>query len=168
MVETMSNRGGDMQAEFRTVREQPTAVVRATLRRRDVVGWFDAAFSTVSDFLYQQGIAACGFPFSRDHLQPDGSYVLEAGFPVHAEIKGGGEVRPSSLPGGPVVVARHVGSYADVADAYQAIDEWLKAEHAMRAGDAWEVYRGSGGDRAGDTTEVVQPFQLVPIGSLTH
>jgi effector-binding domain-containing protein len=157
-----------MQAEFRTVREQPTAVLRATLGRRDVVGWFDAAFSTVADYLYRHGIAACGFPFARDHLLPDGSYLLEAGFPVPAEIEGDGEVRPSSLPGGPVVVARHIGSYADVADAYQAIDDWLKAEQAVRTGDAWEVYRGAGGDRAGYTTEVVQPFRLAPVSSFTH
>ncbi|HEY9338110.1 MAG TPA: GyrI-like domain-containing protein [Kribbella sp.] len=157
-----------MRAEFRTVREQPTAVLRATLGRRDVVDWFDAAFATVADYLYRHGVAACGFPFSRDHLLPDGSYLLEAGFPVGTRIKGDGEVRPSSLSAGKVVVARHIGSYADVADAYQAIDEWLKAEHAIRTGDAWEVYRGAGGDRAGQTTEVVQPFRLVPVGSLAH
>ncbi|WP_165550209.1 GyrI-like domain-containing protein [Kribbella speibonae] len=154
-----------MHTEFRTIREQPAAVLRATLRRDEIRDRFDVAFSCVAGYLHRHGVAACGFPFSRDHLCPDGTYRVEAGFPVRSEIEGDGEVLPSSLPGGQVVVARHVGSYEDVADAYQAVDDWLKAEHAVRSGDAWEVYHGAGGDRAGYRTEVVQPFELVPVGA---
>ncbi|TCC21590.1 GyrI-like domain-containing protein [Kribbella sindirgiensis] len=157
-----------MQTEFRTVREQPTAVLRATLRRGEIRDWFDVAFPRVAGYLYRRGLVACGFPFSRDHLFPDGTYLVEAGFPVPVEIEGDGDVQPSSLPGGQVVVARHVGSYDDVADAYRAVDDWLKAEQAVRVGDAWEVYHGASGDRAGYCTEVIQPFRLVPVLSTSE
>lgn len=147
-----------MQTQCRTVPEQPTAVLRATLRHNEVHAWFRTAFDVVADYLRRHDIAACGFPFARYHLRSDGAFEVEAGFPVPVRIEGNSQIRPSCLPACHVVVAWHRGGY-ELGDAYKAVDDWLKEHHGTRVGDSWEVYHGP--DRGGtDRTEVIQPFTV--------
>jgi effector-binding domain-containing protein len=150
-----------MRCESRTVCEQPTAVLRATLHRDELGGWFGAAFDQVADYLRRNGVAPRGFPFARYHIRPDCAFEVEAGFPVATPIAGDSTVEPSSLPGGHVVVAWHVGPYEQLADAYEAVDAWLKEERGIRTGDAWEIYHDPPSrDPSKWRTEVVQPFVL--------
>ncbi len=151
-----------MRIESRTVHEQPTAVLRRTLHHNDVHGWFVTAFDVVADYLRRHGIAPCGFPFARYHIRTDGAYEAEAGFPIAVRIAGDTHVLPSCLPGGNVVVAWHLGPYEQLGDAYQAVDDWLRAEHGIRAGDAWEVYHDRPHRPRNYRTEVIQPFSFEP------
>ena len=151
--------------ESRTVHEQPTAVLRATLNRDEVHSWFGTAFDAVADYLRRHGIAPCGFPFARYHIRTDGAYEVEAGFPVAVRIAGDNRIRPSVLPGGHVVVAWHVGPYEQLGDAYASLGDWLRAEGASRAGDAWEVYHDAPHRSRTWRTEVIQPFTLTPANS---
>ncbi|TCO47133.1 effector-binding domain-containing protein [Kribbella antiqua] len=155
-----------MRTESRTVQEQPTAVLRAILRQDEVSGWVLAAFDAVADYLRRHGIAPCGFPFARYHILTGGDFDVEAGFPVAVRISGDNHVRPSSLPGGHVVVARHVGPSEQLGDAYQAVDDWLRAECGTRAGDAWEVYHDLPHRPRNTRTEVVQPFSLETVSQV--
>jgi effector-binding domain-containing protein len=151
------------QPESRTMPEQPTAVVRATLRHGELGDWFGTAFDQVADYLHRHGVASCGFPFARCHIRPDGSFELEAGLPVPAPIAGNVQVRPSSLPAGHVVAVWHIGPYVQLGTAYQALDDWLKAEHGLRTGDPWEIYHDPPRrDPQSWRTEVIQPFALAP------
>ena len=153
-----------MRTQSRTVCEQPTAVVRATLRRDELARWFGGAFDQVADHLRRHGVAPRGFPFARYHLRPDGRFEVEAGFPVGSRIAGDDQVRPSRLPGRHVVVAWHVGPYVELGEAYQAVDEWLKAQHGIRAGDSWEVYHDPPiGNPRYWRTEVIQPYELARV-----
>jgi effector-binding domain-containing protein len=152
-----------MHTEWRTVPEQQTAVLRATLRHNEVHAWFRTTFDIVAEYLRRHDIAACGFPFARYHLRLDGAFEVEAGFPVAVRVTGNSLIRPSSLPAGPVIVAWHVGGYEQLGDAYKAVDDWLKDHHGTRAGDSWEIYHGSD-YRRHDRTEVVQPFTVQQTG----
>lgn len=155
-----------MRTDSRTVCEQPTAVVRGIVHRKDLGRWFGGAFDQVAAYLLHHGIAPQGFPFARYHVCPDGTFDVEAGFPVGNGIDGDGKVMPSSLPGGRVVVAWHIGPYDELGEAYQSVDEWLKAAHGVRTGDSWEVYHDPPtGDPHFWRTEVIQPFDLVPVGT---
>ncbi|NUR97524.1 MAG: GyrI-like domain-containing protein [Kribbellaceae bacterium] len=148
-----------MHTEPRNIPLQHTAVVKAVLRREQLGSWFSGAIDRVADRLDRIGIAPCGLPFARYHLRPDHMFEVEAGFPVAAPITGDGEVRPSTLPGGSVVVAWHIGPYDRLGEAYEAVDEWLTNERGVRTGDAWEVYHDPPtGDPHLWRTEVVQPF----------
>ncbi|GAB2642982.1 GyrI-like domain-containing protein [Kribbella swartbergensis] len=146
--------------ESRTVHEQPTAVLRATLHRDEVRAWFRTAFDVVAEYLRRHRIPPCGFPFARYHVRSDGLFEVEAGFPVAVRISGDHQIVPSSLPGGHVVVAWHVGTYEQLGDAYRALDDWLKAERGAPAGDAWEVYHDPPNRTQCWRTEVIQPFRL--------
>jgi effector-binding domain-containing protein len=148
--------------ESRTVPEQPTAVVRATLRHGELGDWFGPAFDEVAHYLHRHGVASCGFPFARHHLRGDGTFEVEAGLPVPDPIDGDARVRPSCLPGGHVVAVWHIGPYGQAGTAYQALNDWLTAEHGVRTGDPWEVYHGPPPrDPRSWRTEVIQPFALI-------
>ena len=66
--------------------------------------------------------------------------LIEAGFPVPEPIAAAGQVEPSTLPGGTVATTMHVGSYADLAGAYSALEGWFAANGFEAAGDPWETY----------------------------
>ena len=152
-----------MPTESRTVQEQPTAVLRAMLAPDEVSSWMLPAFDAVADYLRRHGIAPCGFAYARYHLQADGHFEVEAGFPVAVRIEGDNHVRPSSLPGGHVVVAWHIGPYEELGDAYRAVDDWLRIERGTRSGDAWEVYHDLPQHLKNMRIEVVQPFALKAV-----
>lgn len=147
--------------ESRTVPEQPTAVVRATLRYGELGDWVVPAFDQIAHYLHRHGVASCGFPFARYHLRRDGSFEVEAGLPVPAPIIGDARVRPSTLPAGHVVAVWHIGPNEQLGTAYQALTDWLSTEHGVRTGDPWEVYHGPARrDPQSWRTEVIQPFAL--------
>ena len=151
-----------MQTEHpqpRTVSEQPTAVRRATLSRRELVNWFASAYGEIAAYLSTHGLTAQGYPFARYHVRSDGRFDVEAGFGVGVRIAGNGFVLPSTLPGGEVVSAWHVGPYDEVGKTYGVLTDWLAEHRAEQAGDAWEIYHDpTTGDPSSWLTEVVQPF----------
>ncbi|TCN29635.1 effector-binding domain-containing protein [Kribbella orskensis] len=159
--------------ESRTMPEQPTAVLRATRHHGELGDWTGKAFDQVADYLHRHGVAPCGFPFARYHLRTDGSFEVEAGLPIPTPIAGDTHVQPSRLPAGHVVAVWHIGLYDQLGDAYEALDDWLRAHYGIRTGDPWEVYHGpQRNDPQPWRTEVIQPFALrratsMPIGRRT-
>jgi effector-binding domain-containing protein len=141
---------------------QPTAVVRATVTITDVGAWIGQAFDAAAGACAAQGVEMAGMPFGRFHAEGGGRFEAEAGFPVVSPIEAAGEVVPSQLPGGPVVVTVHVGPYDQVEPAYLAAATWVAEQGGTLDGDAWEVYLSDPDaepDPATWRTEVVQPYQ---------
>ncbi len=155
-----------MHIESRTVPAQRTAVVTATLRREELSTWCPAALDRVATYLSRHEVGPSGFPFVRYHVRPEHRFEVEAGFPVGTRIVGDGNVQPSTLPSGNVVVAWHIGPYDGLGEAYESLDEWLKDEGAVRSGDGWEVYHDPPTrDPHFWRTEVIQPFVLTAARS---
>ena len=103
-----------------------------------------------------------GPPFARYHPLGEGRFEVEAGFPVAGPVEAAGEVVPSELPGGPVAVTVHTGSYDQMEPAYQALASWVADHGGQLAGDAWEVYYSDPAeqpDPAHWRTGVVQPYR---------
>ena len=145
--------------QIRALTEHPTAVRRALLGPDQVAGWVPSACSVVAEHLRHHAIAPAGYPFARCHPLPDGLVAVEAGFPVDAPIADTDLVGSSMLPGGPALAVWHTAPYEKVELAYQPIDEWLRGENAIRAGDSWEVYHDLPTcDDLGNRIEVVQPI----------
>jgi effector-binding domain-containing protein len=51
-----------------------------------------------------------------------------------------GSVTPTVVPGGEVATAAHLGSYAGLRGAHDAIADWCRAHGRRRTGVSWEVY----------------------------
>jgi len=142
---------------------QPTAVVTAVLPVAEIGTWLANAFSTLATVIGAHGAIPAGPPFARYHRLPEDRFAVEAGFPVCTAIEADGDVRPSRLPGGPVAVTVHVGSYDEMVPAYEALASWLSSRGGEPAGDPWEVYFSDPGRRHRDGWPPVAGRGLRPV-----
>ena len=149
----------DVQVQTRDT--HATAVTDAVLPAREIGPWLAKAYQTLAGVIAAHGTSPSGPPFARYHRLEAGRVAVEAGFPVVTAIEPDGDVRPSYLPGGPVVATVHVGAYEAIAPAYEALADWVHVHGGKPAGDAWESYLTDPTglpDPAALRTEVVQPY----------
>jgi effector-binding domain-containing protein len=155
------------EIELHDLREEPTAVVRATLAVSELPEFFSHAFAEVAGHIQSHGTYPAGMPFARFDRLEDGRFEVEAGFPVAGPIPGGGRVMPSHIPAGPAISLCHVGPYDSMEPAYQAVADWLAENDAVAAGPPWEVYTSDPSEDPADyRTQIVQPY--VRMGSPEH
>ncbi len=65
---------------------------------------------------------------------------LEIGFPVNGELPGQGEVQAGALPAGKVATILFTGPYPSMADAYNALNEYMQANALQPTGTVYEFY----------------------------
>jgi effector-binding domain-containing protein len=152
----MHDAGYDIHTTHLTAR--PTVVVRGTIAVESVPEFLGAAYGAVMAYLGRIRVYRVGPPFAR-YQRLDGSFVVEAGFPVDRPVPGDGQVQPSSLPAGEAAVTVHVGPYEEMEPTYGALERWIREHDAAPAGAPWEVYLSPpDGDPTRIRTQIVQPF----------
>jgi effector-binding domain-containing protein len=130
------------EVEVKEVTAQPAAVVRFTAAVPEMGEHLGRAFTAAMAYIQSAGATIAGPPFAYYEQLGDQRFAVRAGFPVQAPLKGEGEVEPFELPGGRVVSTLHVGSYARLMDAYDAITTHA-AEQGLQVdpgGASWEAY----------------------------
>lgn len=127
------------ETQFVELQSQHTAVVRGHTTTEGIAEFLGPAFGEVINVLDKQSLHPTGAPFGR-YRPTDGGFDVEVGFPCSGVVEAEGRVEPSELPGGHVARTMHVGSYDDVAAAYEAATSWLTDEGCVTTGDAWECY----------------------------
>ena len=65
---------------------------------------------------------------------------VEVGVQVTGSFAPAGHVVASSLPGGLVAAATHVGPVTAIGDTHRAVREWSEANGYRLAGPHWEIY----------------------------
>ncbi|MGA9097507.1 MAG: GyrI-like domain-containing protein, partial [Methanotrichaceae archaeon] len=55
-------------------------------------------------------------------------------------VKGEGMMKSSKLPGGKTATALHIGPYDKLAEAYKAVESWIRDNGYQIAGNSWETY----------------------------
>lgn len=137
--------------------EQQVAVVCGRMTTEQLPGFLGGAFGEVMATVAAQGRHVAGMPFGRYVPVGDGTFDVEAGFPVDAPVVAQGRVAPSTLPGGPAVSVVHRGSYDTVAAAYELLLRSVSEAGAEPAGAPWESYLDEPGVPE-PRTEVVLPY----------
>jgi effector-binding domain-containing protein len=122
------------------LQEQHVALVRGHITMDQIAGFLGGAFGEVAAGAAAQGLTITGAPFGRYRFTDDGSFAVEAGFPVSGVVAAAGRVEPGILPGGTVARTLHVGSYDGVAAAYEATEAYLTDNGYEPAGAPWECY----------------------------
>lgn len=127
--------------------EQPTAVLRETVRMNELREFFSRAYRSVMSATEQQHVQLAGPPFALYRGMPTDVVDVEAGFPVAAPLPGAGNaggadagVVAGSLPAGPAFEAMHVGPYETLPETYGAIMEKMQAEGLTPGNAMWEYY----------------------------
>ena len=65
---------------------------------------------------------------------------IEIGFPVPKKIAGKDNIQAGEMPAGKIATCVHIGPYSDIAPAYTALSEWIKANGYEATGVAYEMY----------------------------
>jgi effector-binding domain-containing protein len=141
------------QIVTKTVSAQPLAAVRRRVRIGEVGTAWKPALDLVWDFLRRhQGLRTDGHNCFVYHHPARGEAVMvvEFGVQVVQPFQDAGEIVCAETPAGEVVMTTHVGSYAKLAAAHQAINSWCKETGHTLGGCSWEIY----GDWTDDETKL--------------
>jgi AraC family transcriptional regulator len=145
----------------RTVPSQHALVIRKTIPKSQVAAAIGENLPRVFAHAQKAGVAFAGAPFSRYVRIGLGSLEIEIGMPVATKAPGAGEIEPVELRAGSVAFALHRGPYDKLPETYEAIERWIDAQHASRAGAPWEVYVTDPGEKPNPAdweTEVYFPI----------
>ncbi len=138
---------------IKTVNAQPLAAVR----RRVLIGEIGRAWKPALDLVWEflgrsQGLRTGGHNCFLYHhpANRDAEMDVDFGVQVIRPFESEGEVIWTETPAGEVAMTTHIGSYARLAGAHDAIHSWRAASGRTFGGYSWEIY----GDWTDDETKL--------------
>jgi len=111
-------------------------------------------FGELMAYFGKSKVMITGPPFAMYHSFDQEETDMEVGFPVAEPHKGAGRIRSSTLPGGKVVTATHVGPYEKLMDTYTEMQKWMEAKGLKPKKVMWERYM-NGPDTVKDPNEYI-------------
>lgn len=126
--------------EVITTKEVATAAIPLVIPGRDMPKYMDPAIQEVIKAITGRGIAITGPMFSYHHRRPGDTFDFEIGFPVSQAIRPEGRVINSKLPAVKVVRSVYQGPYEGLAQAWPALQEWVRKNGHGETGKFWESY----------------------------
>jgi len=147
---------------IQTLRPRKLAAVRREVAPGAVGAAWEPALGKVWEFIRSEP----GLWTDRHNIflyhhptQPGTPMVCDFGVEVTRTFESTGEVYATETPAGKAAVAVHRGPYNRLNEAYNAIDQWLRANGRESAGDVWEIYGDPTPDPADTETTVVHLLQ---------
>lgn len=129
-----------LSIERRELTSQPVLIMRCRTPRAELQAAIGNSLGGVFGHCQKVGLPLEGKPFVRYLSTGPGLWDIECGKPLAAPAPGDGAIEAATLPGGPVLVAMHGGSYDQLNDTYVAMERWMHA-NGVRPGSApWESY----------------------------
>ncbi|MBI5300911.1 MAG: GyrI-like domain-containing protein [Chloroflexi bacterium] len=128
------------QCELKEQSAQPALSIRTHAAVQDLPQVLGKAYSAIMQYLGEVGEQPAGMPFAAYYNMDMQNLDIEAGFPVARKIAGKGEIQASEFPGGKLASTVHIGPYEQMAPAYKALTQWIKANGYEATGVAYEVY----------------------------
>lgn len=149
------------EIELREIEPQPTVSIRDQVARKEIEETLLQLIPQIQEYVDAEGLPAAGPPFARLHNYGEVKRVnvdLEVGLPLNeaVEVEGEEQIMASKLPGCQAAVIRYSGPYDEIDEAYEALQEWVKANDYESAGTPWESYGNKLGAEAWNV-EVVWP-----------
>ena len=147
-----------ISVELQAVSCRRLAAVRREVTAGEVGAAWGPALDKVWDFIRNEpGLWTNGHNvFVYHHArQSTATLTCDFGVEVTRAFEPAGEVYPTETPAGEAAVAVHRGPYDRLNQAYQAIDDWIVANHRESAGWVWEIYGDPTPDPADSQTTVV-------------
>jgi effector-binding domain-containing protein len=119
---------------------QPTLSIRTRTSVEALPQVMGQTYGKIAQYLGSLGEQPAGPPFAAYYNMDMEDLDVEIGFPVSREIAGRDDIQAGQLPGGRVATCLHVGPYGEIADAYNALSEWIEAEGYEASGISYEMY----------------------------
>ena len=145
-----------------TVSPQRLAAVRRRVRVADIGRTWKPALDLVWEFLRRhKGLRTDGHNcFLYHHPEArEAPMDIDFGVQVVRPFDAEGEVICTETPAGEVAMTTHVGSYAGLKAAHDAVHSWRAATGRNFAGQSWEIYGDWTDDETKLETQVVYLLQ---------
>ncbi len=122
---------------------QPLAAVRDRMSARDIPGRFRLSLDKVWAYLRAHpGLRTDGhnvFLYRHD-MDSAGAMTIDFGVEVARAFEGEGDIRCVMTPEGEVASTIHVGAYAGLKRAHEAVHAWIGDSGRSVGGWSWEIY----------------------------
>ena len=142
--------------------DQPALIMRTITPVEKLPEFFGKAYSAIMARLTALGEYPAGMPFGAYYNLDMTALDVEAGFPVFKPLPEEGELKCTVIPAGKYVSTLHRGAYDSVAPAYDALNEWARANGYEPAGIAYEYYLN---DPGADLSVVAETEIRLPVKS---
>lgn len=142
----------------KTVSPQPLAAVRRRVRIADIGRTWKPALDLVWGFLRRhEGLRTDGHNCFLYHHPANREAAMDIDFGVQVirPFEDEGEVICVETPAGEIAMTTHIGSYAGLRAAHDAIHSWRATTGRAFAGCSWEIYGDWTDDEAKLETQVV-------------
>jgi AraC family transcriptional regulator len=120
--------------------EQPVLLIERRVARSELQPMLAECFGKLYAHGHKAGLPIAGWPIARYLSVGPGLWTVQAAMPLAASVPGEGEMEARALPGGPVAMAVHAGSYDELGETYAAMEKWIEANGFKTAGAPWESY----------------------------
>ncbi len=126
--------------ELITTIEVPTAMIHLVVPGREMPKYMDPAILEIIQVLAEQGMRPAGPMFSYHHHRPSDTFDFQIGFPVEKVFEEKGRVKNSMLPAERVARCVYQGPYEGLAQAWPALQEWVREQKLPETGRFFERY----------------------------
>ena len=129
-----------LSIERRELSPAHVLIVRARCARHELSKTMGECFGKAFPYAMQSGVPLAGRPFTRYLSTGPGLFTIESGCVLAAATPGKGEIEAATLPGGPVVVAMHGGTYDTLSETYAEMERWMGKNGVRPGSPPWESY----------------------------
>jgi AraC family transcriptional regulator len=135
-----------LSIERRDLDPQPFLFVQTKAGRHEIAKAIAEALGKAFPYAMQAGLPIAGRPTARYFITGPGLFDMQIGVPIAAAAAGQGDVQAGELPGGPMAVAVHGGSYDSLSETYVAMERWMESNGYRPGSGPWESYVTDPGD----------------------
>jgi effector-binding domain-containing protein len=128
------------QCELLDRSAQPTLTIRTRAAVQNLPSVLGPAWGGIMQYAGLLGVQPCGAPFVAYHNMEMQDLDIEIGFSFAQALTGRGNIQTGEIPGGKAVTCVHIGPYDQVGGAYEALQQWIEANHYTPTGVAYEFY----------------------------
>jgi effector-binding domain-containing protein len=130
----------DYKIKLLELPDQPVLSMRTTTAVEDLPKFLGKAYNGIMQYITELGKGPSGMPFAAYYNLDMKALDIEAGFPVKTALPAKGEILSNVIPAAKFATTIHRGSYDTMVPAYEALNDWIKANNYEATGVAYEYY----------------------------
>ena len=130
----------DYEIKLLELPDQHVLSMRTTTAMEDLPKFLGKAYNDVMQYMTELGQGPSGMPFAAYYNLDMKALEIEAGFPVATALPAKGEILSNVIPAAKFATTIHRGSYDTMVPAYEALNDWIKANNYEATGVAYEYY----------------------------
>ena len=127
-------------ALFAIPEQNTLAVRRQCASPAQFPAFIGGSFKQLGDHLSEIGELMTDIPYVAYENEPDGSFIVEAGFTVLRPLPGKGDVKSGTIPEGKAVMCMYLGPYEAMEPVYMDLQAWCDARGLRQTGRMYEFY----------------------------